>query len=128
MMLPAGTMPSKMIRASTILPPSTRAQRTSPIPISMQCSGNRVPRALQQHPRLGERQTDDVRIASGDVADIDFAIALQRIPASLAAPLAMAGVIVDLFIAEPLHRDHGLDQPRANFAARDRQRDAGQYS
>ena len=58
-----------------------------------QASG--YPAAFEQEPRLGQRQPDDVGIAAGDVADIDFAIALQRIAAGLAAPLAVAGVIVD---------------------------------
>ena len=94
-MVPAGTTPSRRIRASTMRPPSTRAARVSPIPRSISHSGKRISRDLQQMPRLGQRQADDVGIAAGDVADIDFAIALQRIAAGLAAPFAVAGVIVD---------------------------------
>ena len=91
--------PSSMIRASTISPSSIRTARVSPIPRSMSHSGNRISRRLQQQPRLGKRKSDDVRIAAGDVANVDFAIALERIAAGLAVPLAMAGVIVDLFVA-----------------------------
>jgi hypothetical protein len=63
--------------------------RVSPMPRSTSHSGKRVARALQQVAGLGERQADDVGIAAGDVADIDLAIALQRIAAGLAAPFAV---------------------------------------
>ena len=97
----AGARPRRRswIRASMISPPSIRAARVSPIPRSISHSGKRVSRRFQQHARLGQRQADDVGIAAGDVADIDFAIALQRIAAGLAAPFAVAGVIVDLLVA-----------------------------
>src|SRR5438105_3048820 len=109
MIEPVRMIPPSSIRASTISPSSTSAARVSPKPCSISHSGNRVPRRLQQHPGLGEWQANDVRIAAGDVADIDLAITLEGVTAGLAAPLAVAGVIVDLFIAEPLHRDHRLD-------------------
>src|SRR4051794_28935208 len=96
--LPAGTEPSNWKRASMISPESTSAARVSPMPRSMSHSGNRISRGLQQDACLGNRQSDHVRIAAGDVAHIDFAIALQSIAPGLAAPFAMAGIIVDLYI------------------------------
>src|SRR4051812_11494803 len=112
--LPAATDPSTEIRASTISPSSTRAARVSPIPRSISHSRKRISRGLQKHARLGQRQADDVGIAAGEVTNIDLAVALERIAAGLAAPFAMAGVIIDFLVAHPFHRDHRLDQPLAH--------------
>src|SRR6185503_18810939 len=126
--LPTGTAPSSSMRASTIPSSSTSTARVSPIPRSISHSGNRISRRFQQHAGLRERQSDHVRIATGDMADVDLAIALKRIAAGLAAPLAVTGVMIDLLIAQPFHGDHRLDQPLANADARHHQRDTGQDS
>src|SRR3982750_1286026 len=109
-MLPSGMVPASPIRAATISPLSTSAARVSPIPRSISHSGNRIPGRLQQDASLGERQPDDVGIAAVDAAHINFAIALERITPRLAAPLAVAGIMVDFVLREPLHRDQRLDQ------------------
>src|SRR5690242_6737198 len=126
--LPARAIPPSSMRVSMISPSSTSAYRPSPIPRSISHSGNVVSRRLQQHPSLGERQPDNVRIASGDVVDIDFAIALQRIAASLAAPFAVARVIIDLGVAEAFHRDHRFTEPLAYAFPRNRERDPRQHT
>src|SRR4051794_29141030 len=126
--LPEGTTPSSSIRASTISPSATSAARVSPMPRSTSHSDNGVARALQQHARLGQWQADDVRIAAGDVADINLAITLERIAPGLASPFAMGRIIVDFFIAKALHRDHGLDQPLTDLATRHGKRDPGQHA
>src|SRR3954468_727027 len=125
-MLPAAITPSSTMRASMISPLSTSTARVSPMPRSTSHSGKPVPRRLQQHASLGEREADHVRIAAGDVPDIDFTITLERVAAGLAAPFAVRGVISDLFIGQALHRDHRLDQPLAKAAAGNHQRDAGE--
>src|SRR4051812_50158929 len=101
--VPAGTVPSSWIRHSMISPSSTSAARVSPIPRSISHSGKRISRGFQEHARLREWQADDVRIAAGNMPDIDLAVALQRVAAGLTPPLAVARVIIDLFVAEPLH-------------------------
>src|SRR3954447_5945167 len=106
MMPPAGTWPSSNTRASIISPWSISAIRVSPMPRSISHSGNRVTGRFQQYSGFGKREADNVGIASGDVADIDLAIALKRIAAGLAVPFAMTGVKVDLIVAQRLHRDH----------------------
>src|SRR5947209_13877582 len=126
--LPAGTMSSSSTRASMILLSSISAARVSPIPRSISHSGNLISCGLQQHARFGERQSDDVRVTAGDVPHIDLAIALERIASRLAAPFAMAAVIIDFFSGEPLHRDHRLDQPFAHGLPWNRQRDTRQHA
>src|SRR6185369_246310 len=128
MIRPALITPSTEIRAWTISSFSTRAPRTSPIPISISQSGKLVAGAAEQHARLGQRQADDVGIAAGDMADVDFAIALEGVAAGLAAPLPVARIIVDFRLAEALHRDHRFNQPHAHAVAGHGQRDAGQYA
>src|SRR5690348_615813 len=107
-------MESSSIRASMISPFSISAQRVSPIPRSTSHSGKIVSGGLQHDARFGEGQPDDIRIASGDMADVDLAISLQRIASGLAAPFAVTGIEVDLGVAEVLHCDHGLGQTLAD--------------
>src|SRR4029450_2905310 len=82
--VPADTIPPTRTFASTIRPRATSAQRVSPMPRSISHSGNGIAGALQQQSRLRQWQAHNVGIASGDVAYIDFAIALQRIGSGLA--------------------------------------------
>src|SRR4029079_6690843 len=125
--LPAASTPSSLILASTISPFSRSAMRVSPIPRSTSHSGNRISRAFQEHPSFREREADNVGIAARDVPDIDFAVALERIATGLAAPLAVACVMVDLVLAQPLHRDLRLDEPLADAVVGHRQGNAGQH-
>src|SRR3954470_5622973 len=124
--LPAGIAPSSSIRASIIWSSSTSAARVSPIPCSASHSGNVVARAFEQHARFGQRQPDDVRIAAGDVPHVDLAIALKRVAAGLAAPFAVACVISDLFVRQPLHGDRRFHQPFAHARSGYGEGDAGQ--
>src|SRR6185369_6520891 len=124
---PAGEIPSSSILASTIPPSSISAWRVSPIPRSVTHSGNWISCRFQKDTDFGERQADDVGIAAGDMADIDFAISLQRITAGLAAPFSMAGVKVDLLGREMLRRDHRLDQSLPEAFPWNRERYARQH-
>src|SRR5688572_13434093 len=101
-------MPSSRMRQAMISPPPIPTDRVSPMPASASQSVNGIARAFQQQPGLGQRQSDDVGIAAGDMADIDLAIALQRIAAGLAAPFAVAGVEVHFRGRQPLHGDQSL--------------------
>src|SRR5579872_5884798 len=127
MMLCAGSSSSSSIRASMISPFSISAARTSPIPSSISQSRDGITCAFQKHSSFGKRKTDNIGIAAGDVSDIDFAIALERVSPGLAAPLAVTGIIVDLFLAKPLHCDHRFNQTLADVAARNCKCDAGQH-
>src|SRR5437868_9659215 len=126
--VPAGIDPSSSTRASTISPSSTMAARVSPMPRSISHSGKVVSGRLQQHSCLGKRQPDNVGIAAGDIADVDLAVTLQRIAAGLAAPFAVARIIVDLVCAQALHRDHRLDPAFAHAVAGNGQGNGSEYA
>src|SRR6476661_1798358 len=110
-------MPSMNMRASAIVPSTMRTARTSPMPCSMSQSGKRISRRLQKIAGFRQRQANHIGIAARDAPDIDFAIALERIAASLALPLAMACVEIDFVVRQALHHDLGLDQAFTHGAA-----------
>ena len=115
--LPARTTPSINMRASTISPSSIRTMRVSPIPRSASQSGKRIARGLQEvresRPAAGRRRWNSCPRCGGHRPRHSPAAHSRRPCRAIRRARRRSRFLA----AQPLHRDHRLDQPLAQSSA-----------